>query len=169
MKSPEEIEQSLQRLMPPALSERAHSNVRRMIASLAADQAGQPVLKVPVKQKQSFPWYKGTAAAAAIAALAIGVSYLLPDRDAPVVATSAPKEEPVLLAENEHSPVLIDRMQLTDGMTVEGTLSAADGTLMNQIKRRVETRERYRDARNGYLITISETRDEKVLLPKRGF
>jgi hypothetical protein len=60
-------------------------------------------------------------------------------------------------------------MLVTDGITVEGTLAAADGTMMNQVQRRVETRERYRDARKGYLITVSETRNEKVLLPKKGF
>ncbi len=60
-------------------------------------------------------------------------------------------------------------MLVTDGMTVEGTLTAADGSVVNQINRRVQTRERYRDAKKGYLITISETRDEKVYLPKKGF
>jgi hypothetical protein len=60
-------------------------------------------------------------------------------------------------------------MLVTDGVTLEGTMAAADGRVINQVNRRVETRERYRDAKKGYLITISETRDEKVYLPKKGF
>jgi hypothetical protein len=163
MKSPEEIEQALQRLVPPALSSRAHANVSAMIASLA--EKAQPAAEVVdfLAPARKFPLRQAAAAAVAIAALALmGIAYF-PTPDAITTALPTP------VVEKENSPVLIDRMELTDGMTVEGTLTAADGTIMNQVKRRVETHERYRDTQKGYLITVSETRDEKVLLPKRGF
>lgn len=163
MKSPEEIEQSLQRLVPPALSPRARANVSAMLASLA--EKAQPetdIVALPVARRH-FPLRQIAAAAVAIIALTlVGISFS-PTPQTSIAATPEPA------AETQNSPVLIDRMLLTDGMTVEGTLTAADGTVMNQLKRRVETRERYRDTQKGYLITVSETRDEKVLLPKRGF
>jgi hypothetical protein len=67
------------------------------------------------------------------------------------------------------APVFLDRVQLTDALADEGTLTSADGSMLQQWKRRVQTRERYRDANTGYLITISESRDEKVLVPKTSF
>lgn len=163
MKSPEEIEQALQRLVPPALSARGHANVSAMLASLAEKaQPAAEVVDFPTPARK-FPLRQAAAAAVAIAALALmGIAYS-PTPDAITTALPTP------VVEKENSPVLIDRMELTDGMTVEGTLTAADGTIMNQVKRRVETHERYRDTQKGYLITVSETRDEKVLLPKRGF
>lgn len=79
-------------------------------------------------------------------------------------------QDNVILASNDAaSPVLLDRVQLTDSLADEGTLTAADGSMLHQWKRRVQTRERYRDAQTGYLITISESRDEKVLVPKTSF
>jgi hypothetical protein len=41
--------------------------------------------------------------------------------------------------------------------------------MMSQVNRRIQTRERYRDPKSGFLITVSESRDEKVLVPKTRF
>ena len=60
-------------------------------------------------------------------------------------------------------------MLLADAVTIKDTLAAADGSMMNQVVRRIQTRERYRDAKHGYLITVSESRDENVLIPKTSF
>lgn len=174
MKSPEDIEKALQRLMPPALSHQTHANVSAMIASLAAAEsvgsrefpAAETIVSLP-KASKSTHW-RGAAAAVAIGAVSLGIwqSFSQP-KNSLVVEPTIPLNSPP--TEATTSPVLIDRMRVTDGVTVEGTLSAADGSMIQEVKRRVETRERYRDEKKGYLITISETRDEKVYMPKKGF
>ena len=174
MKSPEEMEKALQRLMPPALSTQAHANISAMIASLAAAEpsrvddlpAQTDVLSLPITKRI---YWRAVAAAIAIGTITT-VAWQLSHQEPTELIVEAPtKKSTVPTQESGESPVLIDRMLVTDGMTVEGTLTAADGTMIHQVKRRVETRERYRDAKHGYLITVSETRDEKVYLPKKGF
>jgi hypothetical protein len=171
MKSPEEMEKALQRLVPPALSAQAHADVSAMLASLAASASPvAPVAEISPDTKRPLPrviarW----AAAAALVIGAISALVVSQPQTQKLVTTPTDREKPVPAAESDGSPILIDRMLLTDGITVEGTMAAADGRVINQVNRRVETRERYRDAKKGYLITISETRDEKVYLPKKGF
>ena len=170
MKSPEEMEKALQRLVPPALSEKAHADVSAMLASLAAadNRHASPAPNFVAARLPSRRLPIAIAAAITIGLISAGLwSPLRNSLTQPLTSGSTPVTAPA--AENETSPVLIDRMLVTDGITVEGTLTAADGRVMNQINRRVQTRERYRDARKGYLITISETRDEKVFTPKKGF
>jgi hypothetical protein len=169
MKSPEEMEKALQRLIPPALSERAQADVSTMLVSLAASAPPASTKAKEAIRVSAWRWPLSIAAAVAIAAVSVASwspSLGPSDKIAAVTSNSA---APTPNAEGETSPVLIDRMLVTDGMTVEGTLTAADGSVINQVNRRVQTRERYRDAKKGYLITISETRDEKVYLPKKGF
>ncbi len=170
MKSPEEMENALRRLVPPALSAQAHADVSAMIASLAASSPHETppaeITEIAQPAARRGPWY-----AAAAAVVVAGLTALnLPQAEQPLTITpDIEYPQPTIVADAKAAPVLIDRMLVTDGITVEGTLAAADGTMMNQVQRRVETRERYRDARKGYLITVSETRNEKVLLPKKGF
>ncbi|MFM2170373.1 MAG: hypothetical protein RI957_602 [Verrucomicrobiota bacterium] len=168
MKSPEEMEKALQRLIPPALSERAQADVSAMLSSLAASASAPAVDPIPSSRGFSLRVPLSIAAALAIATVSIAVWTSLASSDPQALATNVPIPQAAAI-DGETSPVLIDRMLVTDGMTVEGTLTAADGSVMNQINRRVQTRERYRDTKKGYLITISETRDEKVYLPKKGF
>lgn len=169
MKSPEEMEKALQRLIPPALSERAHADVSSMLASLAASAPAAPEEAQAGIRLSSLRLPLSIAAAVAIAAVSVASWSASHGASDKIAAVTAGPVTPTPSGESETSPVLIDRMLVTDGMTVEGTLTAADGSVMNQVNRRVQTRERYRDAKKGYLITISETRDEKVYLPKKGF
>ena len=169
MKSPEDIEKALQRLIPPALSERTQADVSSMLYSLSSS-APPSSDEIKASFRSSFLGFRlSIAAALAIALVSIASWFSSLERSSEngVIAQEPVAESPG--AESDASPVLIDRMQLTDGMTIEGTLAAADGSVINQVNRRVQTRERYRDEKKGYLITISETRDEKVYLPKKGF
>lgn len=174
MKSPEEIEKALQRLMPPALSEQAHANISAMIASLASAEpsradlaaANEEVFPLPISQRINW---RAAAAAIAIGALTALTWQLSQQDPTTTVVDATAHKPPVITPEPGESPVLIDRMQVTDGMTLEGTLTVADGSMVHQVKRRVQTQERYRDAKHGYLITVSETRNEQVYMPKKGF
>lgn len=170
MKSPEEMEKALRRLVPPSLSAQAHADVSAMLASLAA--SAKPTATVPdISPESKRPPHRAVVRWSAAAAIVIGAisALALSQPESETMAASAPTEVPAHTTESDTLPILIDRMLVTDGITVEGTMTAADGRVINQVNRRVETRERYRDAKKGYLITISETRDEKVYLPKKGF
>lgn len=105
--------------------------------------------------------------AAAILLLSLGGLLWFTQHSSPEQASfrdsSAVRETP------SATPVLLDRMLVADGITTENHVTASDGTLVKQIKRRVQTHERYRDSTKGYLITVSESRDEQVNMPQKGF
>lgn len=166
MKSPEEIEKALQRLMPAAFSAQGEDNVSRAIARLAS--AREDIIELPeVVRKSSRLSHKFTWSAAAALLIGIGTALFLmpPDANQSQVMTM----QPVPAGAVVNQPVLIDRMQVSDSGIYEGTLSAEDGSMMSQVNRRIQTRERYRDPKSGFLITVSESRDEKVLVPKTRF
>ena len=166
MKSPEEIEKALHRLIPSAFSAEVEENISRAITRLASPHEGVKVLPAAVK-KSSFFSNKFTWSAAAALLVGIGTAFftLLPDDEPSQVVTQPPVA--AIVAVNQ--PVLIDRMQVSDSGIYEGTLSAKDGSMLSQVNRRIQTRERYRDPKSGFLITVSESRDEKVLVPKTRF
>lgn len=162
MKSPEEIEAALQRLAPPALSSRAQSNVAAMLADLSEKHSAATVISRHRPRTFLF-----VSSAAALLFLGMGLSLrhpTLPVSTPPIAATAGAMDEM-----SPAPPVFVDRLLVTDGAMLENTLASADGTVVKELKRRVHSHERYRDARRGYLITISETRDEKLYLPKNGF
>jgi hypothetical protein len=166
MKSPEEIEQALHRLVPAAMSARAQQSISGMISSLAHENVlpDSTIAYTPVKRN---PWRTAAAAAVAIGAIGTMAWSWLPQTESSVALhqdlpfTSEP--------DTDVSPILIDRVFVSDDVALEGTLTAADGSIVHQVNRRIQTRERYRDTKKGYLITVSETRDEKIFTPKKGF
>ena len=170
MKSPEEIEKALQRLMPSAFSAQGEENIHRAISRLSASNVvtttPAPVAKKSTRFSNKYKW-----SAAAAVLIGIGTAlYLLPSdkQQSQVVSLpNTPEVMPAIVAINQ--PVLIDRMQVSDSGIYQGTLSAEDGSMMSQVNRRIQTRERYRDPKSGFLITVSESRDEKVLVPKTRF
>lgn len=162
MKSPDEIEAALQRLAPAALSPRAQSNVAAMLVDLSAKSARDVV----ISRHQPRTWRFVTAVAAL---LIFGMGWSLRQ---PLLPVNTPLMAATAGASDEMSPappVFVDRLLVTDGALVEHTVTGSDGTVVRQIKRRVHSHERYRDAHRGYLITISETRDERLYLPQNGF
>jgi hypothetical protein len=167
MKSPEEIEKALQRLMPPAMSDQGHAAVINAIECLAG--SNQFAVEVrpahgQLPSSKNTNWIWGAAAAVALIA---GLSFFRLATPLATPLATAPIPTPAAAAVN--LPIFIDRMLLTDAVSIEDTVAAADGSMMNQVVRRIHTRERYRDAQHGYLITVSESRDENVLIPKTSF
>ena len=166
MKSPEEIEQSLRRLAPAAVSSRAQQNISSMISSLARESEMSEASIASVTHKK-ISWRVAAAAAMTIGAITAMAWTWLPQTQSSLALLQdhATPSEP----EKDVSPILIDRVFVTDNVALEGTLTASDGSVVHQLNRRIQTRERYRDAQKGYLITVSETRDEKIYTPKKGF
>ncbi len=129
--------------------------------------SSQPAISAPHK-KSLVRW--SAAAAIAIGSILACVSTLSPAGSGMAkISPDLDSDDLSVVSSMDATPVLLDRVQLTDPLADEGTLTASDGSMLQQWKRRVQTRERYRDAQTGYLITISESRDEKVLVPKTSF
>lgn len=129
--------------------------------------SSQPAISAPHK-KSLVRW--SAAAAIAIGSVLAYVSTLSPAGSGMAkISPDLDSDDLSVVSSMDATPVLLDRVQLTDPLADEGTLTASDGSMLQQWKRRVQTRERYRDAQTGYLITISESRDEKVLVPKTSF
>jgi hypothetical protein len=129
--------------------------------------SSQPAISAPHK-KSLVRW--SAAAAIAIGSVLAYVSTLSPAGSGMAkISPDLDSDDLSVVSSVDATPVLLDRVQLTDPLADEGTLTASDGSMLQQWKRRVQTRERYRDAQTGYLITISESRDEKVLVPKTSF
>lgn len=169
MNSPKDIEKSLQRLMPAALSTSAERNISQMLAELAASPAAtQPVTEMPTPTATSpFPRRFLAVAALLVAAIPMWIAWN------PKNPTSAPLAiTPTTITSQEQSSpeaILIDRMLVTDEAANDQFIAARDGSMLRQINRNVLTRERYRTGKSGYLITISESRAEQVLVPKNSF
>lgn len=160
-------EQSLAAVSLPTVS---HALVNRM--PWHTELSEQPVSSQPAisatHKKSLVRW--SAAAAIAIGSVLAYVSTLSPAGSGMAkISPDLDSDDLSVVSSVDATPVLLDRVQLTDPLADEGTLTASDGSMLQQWKRRVQTRERYRDAQTGYLITISESRDEKVLVPKTSF
>jgi hypothetical protein len=169
MKSPEEIESALHRLVPPALSSPAQRRVSAMLADLAAQSTEPATAAVTPSSARVFPFRRLFVSSAAAAVLLLGLR--LSPSSSPV-SSPAPPLAALAGSSQEISPapaVLIDRMLVTGDPTIVHTVTESDGSIIKQIHRRVQSHERFRDSRKGYLITVSETRDEKLYLPKNSF
>lgn len=160
-------EQSLAAVSLPTVS---HALVNRMPWHTELSEqpvSSQPEISAPHK-KSLVRW--SAAAAIVIGSVLAYVSTLSPAGSGMAkISPDLDSDDLSVVSSVDATPVLLDRVQLTDPLADEGTLTASDGSMLQQWKRRVQTRERYRDAQTGYLITISESRDEKVLVPKTSF
>jgi len=169
MNSPKDIEKSLQRLMPAALSTSAERNISQMLAELAASPvAAQPVAQMPTTRATS-PFFRRILAVAAllVATIPLWIAWSPENRTSSPLAVVP---SPANTQEQSHpEAILIDRMLVTDEAAQDQFISARDGSMLRQINRNVLTRERYRTGKSGYLITISESRAEQVLVPKNSF
>jgi len=159
-------EQSLTAVSLPSVSQ-ALANRMPWHSELSEQPASvQPEISTPYK-KTLVRW--SAAAAIAVGSVFAYVSTLSTTPELAKISPALSSDDLSAISSVETTPVFLDRVQLTDPLADEGTLTAADGSMLQQWKRRVQTRERYRDAQTGYLITISESRDEKVLVPKTSF
>lgn len=182
MNSPNDIEKSLQRLMPAGLSQRAHRNVSQMIADLAAKNqpASAPIYvlkdnlsaratkRISLRRKVTI-----VATVAALVVVAVIPAWINHDRELDLSSTthSVEKSKPeIKIAQaTAAETVLLERLSVTDHEDSPRVVRNSDGSVVEEINRKILTRERYRAGKNGYLITISESREEKVLIPKSSF
>lgn len=161
MKHAEEIERSLKRLAPAALSEEATDSIESMIDSLARPESsggGTPGEPRP-------DWRKPAAWMSLAAAVVIGC----------IAAFALIGNDPQPLAGDPGSAVPeagLEWVGRTDRVeeTVDGGLMADDDGRMHRLLRyRVVEEEVIRDGRNGMIMRVTGPRDEMMLVPVSTF
>jgi hypothetical protein len=153
MSKPEEIEDILARLMPAALSERAGAEIGETIDQLARD-AG---LDIPTIQPAAarWPWLGG--AAAAVLALAAFV-FWKPDG-----ASQQSAEAPAVIDIPEL--VRISHSDTLQSVVQEGWSDDVGGKPHQALRLHMVARQQILDEETGIVMTVSEPREEVLLLP----
>lgn len=156
MSKPEEIESILARLMPTALSERAGLEIGETIEELAKD-AG---LDIPAARPASarWPWVTGAAAAAVFSAL---VFWKPADRAAPSVGSPPVADVPEL--------VRISQSDTLQSVVQEGWSDDVGGKPHQALRLHMVARQQLLDEETGIVMTVSEPREEVLLLPVHTF
>jgi hypothetical protein len=156
MSRPEDIENILARLMPTALSERAGMEIEESIDQLAQD-AGldiSPIRPAPVR----WPWVAGLAASAVFAALAIWK----PD------AVSPPSVE-VPSVPDVTELVRISHTDTLQSVVQEGWHDDVAGKPHQALRLHMLAQQQILDEETGIVMTVSQPREEVLLVPVHTF
>ena len=150
------VETILARLMPSALSENGQHAIEAMIDELAATPQ--------MAASSGHPWLRritiGGIAAAGVAAACV---FPMLQRPAAVVAGNVPAESPA------PGFVLVGESDRVEAMTDEGWLENQDGSAMQATRLSVIEENTLRDLETGIVISISEPREEILLMPVSAF
>lgn len=139
---PDPIEVILARLMPPALSESGQASIETLLDELA-----------PAKKR---PHLKTFATAASIAAAITGLCAIFPLQDQPQLAP---------LAETFPTTALISESDRIQSVTDEGWQTNSSGTVMHEVRVQAIEETLLRDEASGLVVTISQPREETLLIP----
>lgn len=156
MRSPEEIEAGLQRLMPRGLSLAAQESIEDAIDELAQDDRD-----IPHPHRRSWG-----LAAVAIAMLGMTGIWWNGQRQGAMPALAA--------IEKTSSGTAEDGSWLREREKLEGThaneeLVELDGTAHQAIRYDVVEERDWRDRRTGLVVKVREPREELVLVPVSSF
>jgi hypothetical protein len=152
MRDPQSIECIFSRLMPPALSQRAQSEIEAIIDDLAGDPAA------PTSPRR-WP----VAAAGIAAALAAGF----------LIAQAIQREFPQLADIHGTGQIpeftLVSESGRIQDMVDEGWGETPDGGTVRQLRLRVLEESRLLDQETGIVMNISQPREEYLLMPVSAF
>ena len=156
MHKPEEIEAILGRLMPPALSEGAQSEIEEMLDDLAGD-----TIAVPGGAASPRPW-RWRMIASGIAAAGLAGIFVFPSAptssESPVAAAMADEILPAELT-------LVGESDRVESMVDEGWREDSDGSAMRSMRLNVIEENRFLDEETGIVMTLSQPREEILLMP----
>lgn len=163
MQAPDPVEAILARLMPPGLSSTGHGAVEAMIDELAGVQAAhaaQAIAPPPRPTRRRAWWISGIAAAGVAAALVFPLQV----------------ERRTLARDGSQAPlpmsadfVLVGGSGRIESMTEDGWHEDADGLTMQAMRLSVVEEENLIDEETGILMTVSEPREEILLMPVSAF
>ena len=150
------VETILARLMPSALSENGQREIEAMIDELAANsQESSP---------SGHPWFRRIAVGG-IAAAGVAAALVFPMIQHPAAPATA--EAPA--ASSAPGFVLVGESDRVESMTDEGWLENQDGSTMQATRFSVVEENTLRDVETGMVISISEPREEILLMPISAF
>lgn len=168
MESLEDIEKALLRLVPSALSEEGQRSLEDLIDTLAAEEP--VVVEMPAAaSRRPWGWIAGGIGSAA-AAVVISLSMPALKPDAPQLGSNGhPQAVPVSTQSDKGGVVLLEQLEKVEAAQPEDWMSESDGIAHRAWRRRVLSQERVQDLQTGYEITVSNPREEVILMPVTAF
>ena len=162
MKPAEQIEESLKRLAPAALSERASESIGSMIDSLAtsdADEADEQIESITGRRG-----WRGPAAWSGIAAaVVIGVVFSWSQRPDEAGPVAQPDQMAVPGFE------WVGRTDQVGELEDGGLLADESGRVHRMVRYQVIEEEVVRDGRSGAMMRVTGPREELMLVPVSTF
>ena len=154
MSRPDDIHAILARLMPPAISGDAQQSIAETIDQLARDSA--PGLPTVSSVRTLWPWLAGAAAALALAALVLWPPHT---STSPTAHTPPPGADLVRIS---HTDTLQSLVQ-------EGWRDDPSGTPHQTLRLHMLAQHQILDEQTGIVMTVSEPREEILLVPVHAF
>ncbi|MEI6178870.1 MAG: hypothetical protein WCS43_18400 [Verrucomicrobiota bacterium] len=142
--------------MPSALSETGQHEIEEMIDELAATSQ--------VSAPSGHPWFRRIAVGG-IAAAGVAAACFFPMVQRPAALTTATAPS----ASSAPGFVLVGESDRVESMTDEGWLENQDGSTMQATRLSVVEENTLRDVETGIVISISEPREEILLMPVSAF
>jgi len=155
----EEMEKALLRLMPVAMGEEAQERMEAMLDGLAGDsKAPRFDFRNPAK------WLACTGIAAA---LGLGVYLSIPRQNAPVKAV----ESVPVSTQSDLPPelVFLSETDRVEGMSDEGLYIDTGGSAVRKVRIRVIEESQIRDEETGFVVMLTEPREEMYMVPVSNF
>lgn len=155
MQAPDPIEAALARLMPTAMSASGQRSIEDMLDGLAAESK---VVRVRDWKRPTI----GLGIAAAIVALVT-----LPGLfKTGVEIASSPQVRADVASLGVY---LVEKSERVESMSDEGWVADPDGSAMQAVRLRMVSEDVVRDEETGYTVTVSEPREEVLLMPVSDF
>lgn len=157
MPKPESIEAALARLMPPALSETGRRSMESMLDELATATAAAPApAQRPLRVLRAAGLAFGTAAVCTAAAL---WTFKPPPSSLRAPLTAA-------LERPGPGVILISETERVEDISEDGTLLATpDGDAVRAVRSRMVDASCFLDEETGLEVTVSQAREEVMLIP----
>lgn len=159
MSKHEDVEAVLSRLIPASLSQHAHEALEQLVDPSAS---GTPEEATTLAAKiAKLPW-KSLGGMAAAAALALGSWAAIEQAERKTATTTSP-------AQHAKDMILLGESDRVEDMVDEGWQSFDDGSAMHAMRVHLVGESQYHDEETGILVTISEPREEIILMPVSAF
>jgi hypothetical protein len=157
MHKPDPVETILARLMPPGLSEQGQRDIEAMLDELAG-----PAVEMAADKPAPNHWLRRMIVGG-IAAAGVAAAMIFPTASSP---------SPMAAASDQETPpefVLVGESDRIESTTDEGWVENSDGTTMRALRLSVVEENSILDEETGYVMQVSEPREEILLMPVSAF
>jgi hypothetical protein len=152
----EDVEVILARLMPSSLSQQAHEAMERIVDP---SSSCKPMDSSAAGKIARLPWKSLGGMAAALALVTWAATGQAERKNGTTMTPAQHTKDIILLGESDRVEDMVD----------EGWQSFDDGSAMHAMRVQLVGESQYRDEETGILVTISEPREEIILMPVSTF